>query len=92
MAHLMMRGVLRRCLDKQKTPHALRGLNLGWGWRADLNGRPVDYESTALPLSYASASVAVKVYHAMRPARNGRQRPDLRGGHQLTGKFWAGSR
>ena len=26
----------------------------GWSWRRDLNPRPADYKSAALPLSYAS--------------------------------------
>ena len=32
----------------------LRGSGGGWSWRRELNPRPADYKSAALPLSYAS--------------------------------------
>src|SRR5258708_706925 len=33
---------------------ALSGSSGGWSWRRELNPRPADYKSAALPLSYAS--------------------------------------
>ncbi len=43
-------AALREPLDLRGFPGALRG----WSWRRELNPRPADYKSAALPLSYAS--------------------------------------
>src|SRR5262249_53577129 len=40
---------------RKSLPHrGFRDLPRGWSWRRELNPRPADYKSAALPLSYAS--------------------------------------
>ena len=41
-----------RCVHSGTSPP--RGSGGGWSWRRELNPRPADYKSAALPLSYAS--------------------------------------
>ena len=44
-------------------------------WRRDLNPRPADYKSAALPLSYASP--AQSTYYSPEPGRNQVSSPDI---------------
>lgn len=53
---------------KSKSPPKF-GRGFLWSQRSDLNRRPTDYESVALPLSYAG--VLLDVWHTFMGSRDG---------------------